>query len=45
MSCRDYLNVVCAKLRRRTEWFTIDLPWGKRDAMEITVIKPKKQKQ
>ena len=44
-SMKDYLNVVRSKYQSRTEWFTIDLPWGKRDAMEITVIKPKKQKQ
>jgi len=24
--------------RSETEWFDNDLPWGKRDAMEITVI-------
>ena len=44
-SMKDYLSVVRSKYQSRTEWFTIDLPWGKRDAMEVTVIKPKKQKQ
>ena len=42
---KDYLNAVRSKYQSRTEWFKIDLPWGKRDAMEITVIKPKEQKQ
>jgi len=39
---KDYLDVVRTKYQSRTESFEIDLPWGKRDAMEITVIKPKK---
>ena len=34
----DYLKHVRGKYQSRTEWFDIDLPWGKRDAMEITVI-------
>ena len=42
---KDYLNVVRAKYQSRMEWFPIDLTWGKRNAMEIIVIKPKKQKQ
>ena len=41
---KDYLEVVRTKYQSRTEWFDIDLPWGKRDAMEITVIQPKKAK-
>ncbi len=41
---KDYLEVVRTKYKSRTEWFDIDLPWGKRDAMEITVIQPKTAK-
>jgi len=36
----DYLRLVRAKYSSRTEWFDIKLPWGDRDAMEITVIAP-----
>jgi predicted O-methyltransferase YrrM len=35
---KDYLDHVRSKYRSKTEWFDIDLPWGKRDAMEITII-------
>jgi len=35
---QDYLKHVRAKYQSSTEWFDIDLPWAKRDAMEITVI-------
>lgn len=38
---KDYLEHVRGRYRSKTEWFDIDLPWGKRDAMEITIIKPK----
>jgi len=38
---KDYLDVVRTKYQSRTESFEIDLPWGKRDAMEITIIKQK----
>jgi predicted O-methyltransferase YrrM len=34
----DYLKFVRTKHKSRTEWFDLDLPWAKRDAMEITVI-------
>ena len=37
----DYLDAVRSKYRSKTEWFDIDLPWGKRDAMEVTIIKQK----
>ena len=40
-SMKDYLNIVRSKYQSRTEWFKIDLPWGKRDAMEVTIIKQK----
>lgn len=40
-SMRDYLQRVRTEYRSRTEWFDMDLPWGKRDAMEITLIQPK----
>jgi len=35
----DYLEHVRNNYQSRTEWFDIDLPWGKRDAMEISVKK------
>jgi len=35
----DYLKLVRSKYDSRIEWFDIDLPWGKRDAMEITVTR------
>lgn len=38
---KDYLDHVRTKYQSKTEWFDIDLPWGKRDAMEITIIPPK----
>jgi len=33
----DYLKHVRSKYASRTEWFDIDLPWAKRDAMEVSV--------
>ena len=33
----DYLEHVRANYTSRTEWFDVNLPWGKRDAMEISV--------
>jgi gluconolactonase len=38
----DYLERVRKRYQSRTEWFDIDLPWGKRDAMEITVFRRSK---
>ena len=38
---KDYLDRVRSKYRSKTEWFDIDLPWGKRDAMEVTFIEQK----
>jgi len=38
---KDYLDHVRSAYDSRTEWFDIDLPWGQRDAMEVTVIKKK----
>jgi predicted O-methyltransferase YrrM len=35
---KDFLDYVRKEYRSRTEWFALDLPWAKRDAMEITVI-------
>jgi predicted O-methyltransferase YrrM len=35
---RDYLKFVKSKYESRTEWFDVNLPWAKRDAMEVTVI-------
>lgn len=40
-SMKDYLDVVRTKYNSTTERFDIDLPWGKRDAMEITIIRQK----
>jgi len=34
----DYLQFVRSRYKSRTEWFDLDLPWAKRDAMEVTVI-------
>jgi predicted O-methyltransferase YrrM len=36
---RGYLEWVSTKHESHTEWFDADLPWAKRDAMEVTVIK------
>jgi len=36
----NYLQHVRSKYDSRTEWFDIDLPWSKRDALEITTISP-----
>ncbi len=41
----DYLDRVRSKYRSRTEWFDLDLPWAKRDAMEVTVIAPPKKRK
>jgi len=41
----DYLKHVRDKYRSKTEWFDIDLPWGKRDALEITIIAPKENEK
>jgi len=35
----EYFKYVRSKYQTRTEWFDVNLPWCKRDAMEITVIK------
>lgn len=37
---RDYFKLVRSKYQSRTEWFDVNLPWYRRDAMEVTVIKP-----
>lgn len=37
----DYLTFVREKYRSEIEWFDVDLPWAKRDALEITVIEPR----
>jgi len=36
---KDYLDAVRSKYDSRTEWFDLDLPWAKRDAMEVTIIR------
>lgn len=37
-SMADFLEHVRSTYRSRTQWFEMDLPWGKRDAMEIIQI-------
>lgn len=34
----DYLKEVRSRYKSHTEWFEVNLPWGKRDAMEISVV-------
>ena len=36
---KDYLEEVRSRHESETEWFDIDLPWGKRDAMELTIFR------
>ncbi len=38
---RDYLQYVRQHYKSTTEWFDIDLPWVKRDAMEISIVPEK----
>ena len=38
-SMNNYLKLVRGKYQSRTEWFDVNLPWAKRDAMEVTVLK------
>lgn len=35
----DYLNHVRSNYESRTHWFETDLPWVKRDAMEVTIYR------
>ena len=35
----DYLNHVRSHYESRTQWFETDLPWVKRDAMEVTIYR------
>ncbi|MHC4250958.1 MAG: O-methyltransferase [Planctomycetota bacterium] len=37
-SMKDYLDAV-RRYDSRTEWFDLDLPWAKRDAMEVSVMR------
>jgi len=39
----DYFKAVRSRYDSHTEWFQIDLPWAKRDALEISIVKPKKK--
>ena len=34
----DYLKEVRTKYKSKLEWFDLDLPWAKRDAMEVSVV-------
>jgi predicted O-methyltransferase YrrM len=36
---KDYLSAVRTEYDSRTEWFELELPWAKRDAMEVTIIR------
>lgn len=38
---KDYLDHVRDKYDSKTEWFDLDVPWAKRDAMEVTIIRPR----
>ena len=38
---KDYLDHVRSKYSSKTEWVDMDLPWGKRDAMEVTTVRKK----
>ena len=38
---RAYLERVRGDFESRTEWFDLDVPWAKRDAMEVTVFRRK----
>lgn len=40
-----YLKYVRSKYNSSTEWFDIDLPWAKRDAIEVTIISPRQPEQ
>ena len=42
-STDDYLKLVRSKYKSQTEWFDVDLPWAKRDAMEVTRITQKQK--
>ena len=35
---KDYLEEVRSKYTSRTDWFDVDLPWAKRDAIEVSVV-------
>ena len=41
----DYLKLVRSKYQSKTEWFDLELPWAKRDAMEVTIISPPRPEQ
>ena len=41
-SMRNYLAAV-RRFDSRTEWFDVDLPWAKRDGMEITVMRTERK--
>ncbi len=34
----DYLKAVRAKYDSHTEWFDVELPWAKRDAIEVSIV-------
>jgi predicted O-methyltransferase YrrM len=38
---KDYLDHVRENYESKTEWFDLDVAWAKRDAMEITVVRPR----
>jgi len=41
----NYTKHVRSKYNSHIEWFDINLPWSKRDAIEVTIIEPPKAKE
>ncbi|MEM7396295.1 MAG: hypothetical protein AAF492_28505, partial [Verrucomicrobiota bacterium] len=41
-SMKTFLKIMREEHESKTEWYDVDLPWGKRDAMEITTYRKKK---
>ena len=41
----NYTKHVRSKYNSHIEWFDINLPWAKRDAIEVTIIEPPKAKE
>ena len=39
----DYLDYVRSHYESRTHWFDTDLPWVKRDAMEVTIYRKQRE--
>ena len=41
----NYTTHVRSKYNSHIEWFDTNLPWSKRDAIEVTIIEPPKAKE